>query len=560
MLKFLKGLFITSITIIVVVIVGWWYLQPNKPSASQLWYNGIIITMDSTQPNAEAVLIAKDKIVAVGDSATLLAQAPAGTVKHDLAKATMIPGFVDAHSHFPGSGMSLFAADLRSPPVGPITNIQQLLDALALQASKTKSDQWIVGFGYDQLMLAEKRHPTIEELDKISPDRPIFIMHVSGHLGVANSAALNEISQQRSEAWSSKTLQTGILEENDAVPFQRKMFNLGVADFLAMIDYAEAEYAAAGVTTLQSSNVDQRYLQGIKLGKWLGKIPQRIVVLPTYETLGLELIEGKTTIAALESNDVHISAIKLIADGSIQGFTGYLSHAYHTPHEGDSTYLGYPRIVKQELQENVLNIANAGLQIAVHGNGDASIDDILDAFEYAAEHATKPLQRPIIIHAQMARQDQLERMAKLNVIPSFYVSHTYYWGDQHYNTTIGPERAMRISPTKSAQNLGLVFTNHLDTPVVPMSPMLAWWSSVERKTYSGKVLGENEKIDVLSGLKALTLDAAYQVFMEDTLGSIRQGKQADFVILAENPLTTSTPIKDIAIEETIFGGVSIYKK
>ncbi len=559
----LKRIFKIIGLVIVVLTIGVFILfrslQPSPPPEAQLWFNGNIITMADKQPISEAILISKDKIEAVGLLSELQKIAPAGTIMHDLKGQTMIPGFVDAHSHFPGSGMALFAANLNSPPVGQIKTIDDLLSRLQQQANQTPSDKWIAGFGYDQLMLAENRHPTRAELDVIAPTQPLFIMHVSGHLGVANSAALQQVASELGQPWSEEILSSGIVEENDATPFQRHMFNVGVMDFFNMVSMAQQEYQQAGVTTLQASNVDKQYIQALSFAKVLGMIPQRLVFLPTYETLGQQLISGETNAVDLESKDFHMSAIKLIADGSIQGFTGYLAKPYHT-HQGHSEeYRGYPRIEASALKEQVLDVVSHGFQVAVHGNGDASIDDILDAFEYATSKTAKPLHRPIIIHAQMARQDQLQRMAALGVIPSFFVSHTYYWGDAHFNTLIGPERANRISPTQSAKQLGLRFTNHLDTPVVPMSPMLAWWSSVERQTATGRVLGEQEQLSVLDGLRALTLDAAWQINLEDKIGSLEPGKQADFTILEDNPLSSEKAIKDITVLETIVGGLSIFK-
>lgn len=523
-----------------------------------LWHNATVITLNDNQPRANSLLTHGKDIVAVGDFNDLQAQASSNVLLVDLEGKTVIPGFVDAHSHFPGSGMSRFSEDLQAPPVGTVTQLPTLLERLKRRADNTPKGEWVSGFGYDQLLLEEKRHLTIAELDQVSRDHPIFIMHISGHLGIANSKALELIAADTGQHWDEKVLQTGRLEEDEATPFQRAMFDLGVFEFLDMVETAEKEYSRAGVTTLQSSNIDEKYLAGLKLAKWLGKIPQRIITLPNYDPMGIDLIEGRLKASEVSSEDIHIGAIKLIADGSIQGYTAYLSQPYFHNHNHSSHYRGYPRIPADDLDEKVFNIVNAGFQVAIHANGDASINDALNAIERAEIRAGKKAFRPIIIHAQMTTPAQLARMKALGVTPSFFGAHTYYWGDQHRDMTLGFARASAISPMRSALDMGLRFTNHLDTPVVPMSPMLAWWTSVDRSTQSGFVLGPNEQLTPLQGLRALTIDSAWQSGLEDIVGSLVEGKMADFVVLSANPIDTATAIKDIQILRTVAGGKTIY--
>ena len=545
----------------------YWALQPQMPAASQVWLNGTILTMDDSQPSAEAVLVRGDRIVALGSRTDIEALIDAETVIHDLAGTTMLPGLVDAHSHFPASGMALFLADLRSPPVGLVETIPQLLERVSSQVQKTPAGEWVGGYGYDQLMLSEKRHPSLQELDAIAPNHPVFLMHVSGHMGVANSAAFKLVGFDQLQEdpagghihRNSDGTINGLVEENAALAFQKPALDLSLMQFVAMVDFARNEYLSNGVTTAQASNASRQYVQGLTLAMGLNKIPQRLVVFPDYDSLGLELIEGQIKVAELASEQRHIGAIKLIADGSIQGFTGYLTHPYHSPYKGDAQYLGYPRIPLDELKNKVLNIAQAGFQAVIHGNGDASIDDILDAIDYVQNTLGQQVERTILIHAQMARPDQLQRMQALDVTPSFFVAHTYYWGDQHRDVLIGSERAKHISPLRSAENIGLRFSTHLDTPIVPMQPLLSAWSSVNRLTASGATLGEDERIGVTRALKAITLDAAWQVHMDHEIGSISVGKYADFTLLADNPLLHPEKLKDIQIIETIIGGVSYFQ-
>jgi predicted amidohydrolase YtcJ len=546
-------------TLAIIAAMGMFAMRDDQ-TVTQLWHSGHIITLDDQQPLTDSLLIRGDTLVALGTKDALHAMAEDDVVMVDLNDQYVIPGFVDAHSHFPGSGMGLFSADLHSPPLGDIDTLDSLLARLATQRDKTPDGAWVSGFGYDQLALLEQRHPTVRELDAISDRHPIFIMHVSGHMGVANSLALSMIASAEGLTWPEHIMSTGLVEEDDAIPFQRVMFDLDVFDFLSMVNFAQQQYSAAGVTTLQSSNVDKTYINGLKLAQWLGRVEQRIIALPSYETLGKAILEGEEDRAALSNDTLHLSAIKLIADGSIQGYTAYLHQPYfHHPAKTDG-YAGYPRIQTADLNAMVLNIVQADQQVAIHANGDASIDAALDAIEFAQQQSGKRPFRPLIIHAQMATQSQLARMATLGVSPSFFGAHTFYWGDIHLNQTLGPARAASISPMQSAQQQGLVFSNHLDTPVVPMSPMLAWWASIERTTQQGEVLGPEERLSRLEGLKALTINAAWQHGLEAQIGSLVAGKKADFVVLSDNPLAPQQDLRKITIERTVVGGKTLYQR
>jgi predicted amidohydrolase YtcJ len=228
------------------------------------------------------------------------------------------------------------------------------------------------------------------------------------------------------------------------------------------------------------------------------------------------------------------------------------------PPGDDPSYRGYARISRDDLIEAVERFHTAGMQVAVHGNGDASIDDILDAFENAFEKKPALDARPIIIHAQMTRDDQLDRMKELGVIPSFFSLHTYYWGDRHRTLFMGPERAARMSPARSALAKGILFTIHCDTPVVPMEPLRLVWAAVNRRTSSGFVLGD-EQISVMQALRAVTIDAAYQHFEDERKGSLEVGKLADLVILSSSPLADPERIDEIRVLETVVGGETIFR-
>ncbi len=256
---------------------------------------------------------------------------------------------------------------------------------------------------------------------------------------------------------------------------------------------------------------------------------------------------------------IRVSAVKLSQDGSLQGYTGFLSSPYHQQPEGKSQYAGYPARSRENLVEMVKNYHRAGYQIAIHGNGDAAIDDILYAYREAQAEFPRPDARHRIEHCQTPRDDQLDQIRELGVTPSFFIAHVYYWGDRHRDLFLGPDRAERISPLASARERGIRFTIHNDTPVTPVDPLHLVWCAVNRQTRNGEILGPEQRIDTYAALQAVTIDAAWQNFEENIKGTIELGKLADFVILAENPLTVERlKLKDIQVVETIVGGESMF--
>ena len=257
---------------------------------------------------------------------------------------------------------------------------------------------------------------------------------------------------------------------------------------------------------------------------------------------------------------VSVGAVKMLQDGSIQGYTGYLAAPYFRQPEGKQDFRGYARRGREELAALVMRYHRAGHQIAVHANGDAAIDDVLYAFEQAQRAFPGKDARHRIEHCQMAREDQLDKMKALGVTPSFFVGHVYYWGDRHREIFMGPERAARISPLESARRRGIRFTVHDDTPVTPVNPLLLVWGAVNRRTREGKVLGAEQRIGVVEALRAVTSDAAWQNFEERRKGSIEAGKLADFVVLDKDPLRVApAALRDLVIVETVVGGKTVYR-
>ena len=541
---------------------------PQAPQ-HQVFINGDVLTMDADNRVVQALATRGALIEAVGSTEEIMALAGDDTEVVDLRGRTLLPGFIDAHGHFPGSGQSVIAADLSSPPIGSYTTMAEVLAALKARAEQIAPGELVSGFGYDDTLLAEQRHPTRAELDQVSTEHPVIANHVSGHMLVANSAALELVHIDASTPdpeggvigrRTGSREPNGLLEETARLPLLELMMDIPLLDVHAMMRSAANEYAAIGVTTAQSGGTTPELLRGLSLFGKLGVIPMRMVAFPFEDMFGDVLLNGEYDPEDYNTERFSAGAVKLVADGSIQGFTGYLSQPYHTPHHGDPDYRGYAAIPREILFEKVEALHRAGYQIAIHGNGDESIEDILDAFE--AAQAKHPVQDPrmILIHSQMAREDQVARMKALGVTPSFFTAHTFYWGDRHRDIFMGPKRAAVMSPSKWAQDNGLRFSSHLDTPVTPMLPLQAVWSQVHRLTYAGEVLGPEQRISVMDALRAVTIDAAWQVFQEDNRGSLEPGKYADLVVLSGNPLDDPMAMRELQVERTVVGGATIFDR
>lgn len=561
MKKLLSVVVVVLIAVVGAVVWSLYQPQPTLPE-HQVFLNGRVFSMDANNTVFEAVAVRGERIEAVGGSDEIRRLITADTVVHDLNGRSLLPGFIDAHGHFPGSGLRILSADLNSPPIGGVRSIGELQAALRDLAERQPGDGWLLGMGYDDTLLGEARHPTRQELDAVSAQRPILIVHISGHMGVANSAALAAVGIDDSTpnpdggviVHDAQGVATGLLQETALDDIRTMAMDFSPLDFLRMVDDASAEYLSLGVTTAQSGGIDARMLQGMSLFSKLGRIPLRLELWPLWNQLAPQLLSGEINAADFESDRLRVGAVKFITDGSIQGYTGFLAHPYHTPYHGDADYRGFPTMSSAELDAQMLRFHRAGMQLALHGNGDAAIGAILDGYAKAQQQHHRDDARPIVIHAQMAREDQLDRMVELGVTPSFFSAHTYYWGDRHRDIFIGPERAQRISPTRSAVQRGLPFTVHLDTPVVPMNPLLLLWSTVNRETASGAVLGAEQQVSVMQALRAMTADAAWQIHREHEIGSIEPGKFADLVLLSDDPRQRPQAIRDIQVEATYIGG------
>jgi len=536
------------------------------PPARTVYLGGPILTIDAADRVVEALGVEGERIAAVGSRDEVLAWAAGRAQVVDLAGHALLPGFIDAHGHFPGSGVTAVYADLSPPPIGDVASLDAVVLRLRARAAEKPPGEWVVGWSYDDTLLAERRHPTRQDLDRASTAHPIVAWHVSGHLCALNSQALAKLGLDaatpdppggriRRDAAGAPD---GVLEETALELLRGAMPQPSLRESWAIFREATRRTLAAGVTTAQNGYAEAAHLAPLVWLSRAGLLPLRLVVWPREEAAE-RILAGELAFDPPDPERVRRGAVKLLADGSIQGYTAYLREPYFVPPGDDPGYRGWPRIAPEALAEQVLRFHRAGWQIAVHGNGDAAIDEILDAFEAAQRAFPRVDARHVLVHAQMARDDQLERMRRLGVVPSFFVLHVYYWGDRHREIFLGPQRAARISPLRSAEELGLRFTLHADTPVVPLEPLRIVSAAVNRRTTSGAVLGPEQRIGVARALRAVTADAAWQHFAEASVGSLEPGKLADLVILSRSPLDDPAGVAEIRVLETIVGGKSVFR-
>ncbi len=486
--------------------------------------------------------------------------------KHiDFGDQAVLPGFIDAHGHASYLAFATQVANISSPPVGGINNIKELQAELKkfIKDSNLQPGEWVMGLGYDDSLLEEQRHPTKDDLDEVSTENPIYLIHVSAHLGAANSlglslANINSKTQDppggKIRRYDNSAEPNGVFEETAAYPLQQLAMS-AYKDPIGSVKKAMNIYARNGITTAQDGASSPETIGLMHGADAQGMINLDIISFPVGQN-GLDKNLDSINFGNYEGR-VKIGGIKLILDGSPQGKTAYLTEPYYKPpHSEAESYKGYPLIPQSEVSKWVKHYAELNIPIMAHANGDAAADMLVKAVknaEIASDHRT------IMIHAQTVREDQLDQMKELKIIPSYFSTHTFYWGDWHRDSVFGEDRARRISPTKSTLNRKMPFTVHNDAPVVPPDMIRLLWSTTNRKTRSGKVLGEEQKISTYDALKAITINAAYQHFEDDIKGTIEVGKQADLVVLSMDPLKIDTEnLLEIDVVATFSRGKKIF--
>ncbi len=538
--------------------------------ADTIYSGGPILTINDAAPRAEAVAVKEGRIIAVGSMDEVGIHKGDQTQVFDLGGSTMLPGFVDSHGHVVFGGLQALSANLLAPPDGEVSDIESLQDTLRAwieaNAKAVEKTGVIVGFGYDNTQLAEQRHPTREDLDEVSADIPIIIVHQSGHLGVANSKALEFAGvDAATEDPAGGVYQrdadgapNGVMEEYAFFPVLVK--NLSVLGQDALKTFAAAGsklWASFGYTTAQDGRSSGAAVEALKAVAAEGNMPIDVVAFP-------DVLEARDYIAENVSqeydNNIRVGGCKLTIDGSPQGFTALRDRPYYDPVGNyPPGYAGYAAVTMEQVQDGVNWCFEKGFQVLTHANGEGASDMLIAALRVAQEKHGDPGNRPVLIHGQFLREDQVDSYKELGVFPSLFPMHTFYWGDWHRDLTVGPVNAENISPTGWFVERDMMFGSHHDAPVAFPDSIRILSATVTRRTRSGDILGPHQRVDVMTALKALTIWPAWQHFEEDRKGTIEAGKIADFVILSDDPTAVDPEtLADIDVMATIKNDKLIY--
>lgn len=524
-----------------------------------LYKNGKILTMEDAYPLAEAVLIQNGRIKGVGKAEDLQQWMNAETEQVDLRGKTLIPAFIDAHSHLAAMANGLLQVSLEESisfeQIGQ--QIQMFIKSQSLQPG-----QWIFAKGYDHNRLIEKRHPDRWKLDQWAPENPLVLQHQSGHVGVFNSAALRLLGVsgniQSPDGGRIEMLNgepTGYMEENAFMKYLQLAPMPDEESLMQAFAAAQQKYASYGITTIQEG------LMSIQLMPIYQQLLDRNLL--KLDVVGYAGVEDYETIAEAFPQSVHaydrhfrLGGYKIFLDGSPQGRTAWM----RSPYAGEPAgYCGYGTMQDADVAAAIKQSLEKKTQILAHCNGDAACAQyIREIAKIYRENTSIARLRPVMIHAQFLGLDQLEEVKRCGIIPSFFVAHVYHWGEIHIQN-FGKERAGNISPAASALQKGIPFTFHQDAPVIQPDMMETIWCAVNRRTSMGTQLGRTQCISVSDALKAVTQYAAYQYGEEAEKGSIAPGKLADFVLLEENPLEVKKEdLAQIKVLQTISRGETIY--
>lgn len=576
--------------------------------ADTIYYNGAIVTMIADQDRVEAIAVKNGKILATGTKAKIMKLGDNNTKMVDLRGKCLMPGFIDPHSHVVMQSAKFATVNLDPSPIGDITSIQDIQAKLRtyIKENNIPAGKMVIGWGYDDTAPQGMRHPYKEDLDAVSTEHPILLVHISNHLCACNSLLLEQAGITantpdpeggRIQRKPNSNEPNGVLEEL-ALLFVIKQIPIPTPEkAMELMEAGLRYYAAAGITTAQDGATGAGAVTLLEAMDKAGKLPIDVVAYPIYKGVNDELlaqIEQDTINKRNKDYNAHfrLGGVKLAVDGSIQGYTAFLSQPYYvqpnstsptpdkcsdrnmenafisprnetnqssTQSTEGSNYRGYANMTVEEVTDWVKRCDDRNLQFLAHNNGDGATDILIEAISKIRQNQPRPELRTTIIHAQTIREDQLDFAETHGLIPSFFPIHVNYWGDRHRDIFLGAERANRISPAKSALNRNIKFTLHHDAPIAGIGMLPVASASINRLTSTGKPLGLEQKISPYEAFRAITIDAAYQYFEENRKGTLEVGKLADLVVLSDDPMAID-PLKiaDIQVLETIKEGKTVY--
>lgn len=539
-----------------------------KPGAASLWHGGTIITMDGETPQTVAAVVEREgKIVFAGSEREARRIAGRGAADHDLKGKTMLPGLVDAHSHFSMMMQVATGIDLDDPAAG-VRDIPSLIAALRAGIARKQIGQndWVIAWNYKDAALAEKRHVTRDELDAAFPGRKVVLMHFTGHGLVASSAAMATAGVMDDTPnppgglflRDAKGRPNGVVFEAALLPFFQALPRPTPAQMLEALGATQLHYASLGYTHAQDGATQLTELDFLLSPAAKARMKIDLAILPSFSGLDSLLARQDLDFGHYQGH-VKIEGIKFVLDGSPQARTAFFTRNYaNGSPEGHHPWHGQPIVTQNEFEGLARKVHQRGWQLFVHANGDAAIDMAIKGFDALGMRAADD-RRPVVIHSQFQRPDQLAAYARIGVGPAYFSNHTYYFADIH-RSNFPADVVGFISPFKSAMRAGLHPSNHSDAPVTRLDPFTQLWSSMARTSLTGVVSGPDQRLSAYEGLQMLTTGPAWQMFEEGRKGRIKVGLLADFVVLNRNPLTAPTDqIRAIKVVQTVKEGEVVWK-
>jgi len=535
--------------------------QVNKMALT----NGNIITMDEMNPSAQAILVIGDTIFKVGLNNEINSHIDNQTHVIDLKGRTMIPGFIDCHAHPMDFGQLILSVDCRTPPVA---SIKQMIKIISDVADSKPAGDWVIGMGYNDFNLFEKRHPNRWDLDEASPNNPVIIERFCGHIITVNSLVLDlaGITADSKGPDGGKidrdpetNIPTGVLRGRARDPVRVHIPPPDIEHLRKAINQASSQILARGITSISDAGVDSA-VNMIAYQKAIREDGMPLRVNLMMSTSVLKELKTLGIVTGFGDDRLRIGAIKIVIDGSTSGRTAAIFEPYEDVPE--STGILYHSLEK--LKDKVFAAHQAGFQVGVHAIGDRAVKVTLDAYEAALEKLPRSNHRHRIEHCGIINPAILSKLKALEIIPVPQPIFLYGEGET-YRAGLGENRVKWVYAMKSFIEYGIITPMSSDCPATAgselISPLLGIYVAVTRKTDANRELGANQKISVEEALRAYTLNSAYATFEEDVKGSIEPGKLADFAILSNNPLSArESEIKDIQVEMTIVGGKIVYTK
>mgnify|MGYP000656198525 FL=1 len=542
-------------------------------TADIIYFGGDIITMEGNQPiYAEAIAVKDGKIIFVGKKTESDKLKGENTILTNLEGKTLLPGFLDAHSHYINSLLVANQCKLYAPPSGPGKDVESIIIALKAFAAERKipKGELIMGYGYDENVMPKGKLLNRDDLDKAFPDNPVRIDHVSMHGCVLNSLALKKygISAVTTTPPGGVIVRKpGTNEPYDLImemafmPIFEKTDPMTPEQEIEWTKAGQMLYAEAGITTAQEGATHLPQILTIQRASQAGANIIDIVAYPFITDLDNIVKSFPVAEWGKYNKGFKIGGVKITIDGSPQGKTAYFTTPYLTGGpSGERNWKGELTFPQETVNKMVKKVYEMNVPLLLHCNGDGAIDSFLKAYEFARDGNFDKSWNVTTIHSQFMRKDQIPKFVKYKIRPSFYTLHTYYFYEAHLKNR-GFAQAQYISPMRDAINAGLKPTNHTDFVVAPLDQMMMLWSAVNRISRAGAKVGFDQCVTPYEGLQAMTVNVANQYEESDSKGTLKSGKRADLVILDKNPLKISKmEIRDIKVIETIKDGKTIYKR